>query len=292
MKQKRGEMAMGSLASVLIVLLILVVMGVILFSFKNVAEAETNVGAVESWVLMKAEEQDWKLGLANTETPPVPYLVEPLEVDSEAELHNDVIPYVAETAFDCARAFTYGEKDFMGAFDSNTFCFQCGVVKFSPAIKEKGYLLGSIRKYLEDTKAYSTGGSYTDFLQQKTLNDKLFLSFEQTADDQLVIKDDIYIYAIGVKKMVWSKAIDDLISPGYVEGGALIAAPLAIYALTPLGWVTAASLTVGGVVAVKVSSATIASQEYKLWIYTGTQKNINVICNMKVDIEDVTKNNV
>lgn len=269
MKSKKGDV---ELLPVIIITVLIIVAGFLIYfrTLKPVAEGESNINTVQSWMLTVTGKQKVTLGTSATGRPPVPYLDTPYVVDNLDQLNKESQEEIANSIYDCARAFDFGEINFMTKLEQDIFCFECRAVIFSDDLKSQDQKLRGVKEYMDTTKPTSGTGTYTQILKDKATKNNFYVITESYSDGTMPIKNDLYIYfAASNKKLSLGEAA------AFGAGVGLAATPVTIWIGGPLG---VAAGVVGGTLGGLIGNL-IADPKYKTMVVVAEPSVINKMCN-------------
>jgi len=272
--KRTNKKALAASVVVLLILLLLalVILSFYLFVYKDIAESNLNVKIVQDWVSWTAAKGKVSAHVSEQGQPPITELAEPIVINTIEELKSpETKQKIANSIYDCARAFHYGKQefDFMGGVTKKVFCFSCQGIVFSDEIKESGVELMGLNKYMTETKPTTYNPTYAELLKQ--MNPSLFQTQVAPQDDILQTNNNLYIYFIGTRGISQQEFIGSIV----IVSGTIAVAGLLI---PGVGWVaTGIAVTVGGL-AQAANLIFFKDKEYRAMILIAPPELINEAC--------------
>jgi hypothetical protein len=273
MKNNKGSTeVLGAL--IILVLVIVAGLAIYFYNLKPIAEGESNIESIKSWLWTTAAKKKVTLGSAPSDRPPISYLSEPYNVESEDQLKKEVVPIIADSVYDCAKAFQFGEINFLTNIKSQgVFCFPCRGIKFSEELKSKELRLIGLKEYLETTKPIAGSGTYMEIFKEKATKNNFAVLNEQYEDNSIPINNNLYIYFMATDKKL---SILEGAAVGAISGAGigLLAGPFT----SAIGAVGGA---IGGGLTTAIYNWWYSDDKFKTWIYIASPEMINKVCNAK-----------
>ncbi len=210
-------------------LVILMIIGSFAYAFNLFASRESNVEIVQAWVGQKVNS---KLTLGG-KWPPVRELDKPLIIKNPKDLrYNGNEPpkfyrEIADSMYDCWRAFDKGESDFIGSVSGITdyvknvkkeiFCYPCRAISFSNEIKNDVPEVQGFLRYLNEYKPIE-GEDKLTYLQYLANDDTYTLSNEDLENDKFATDKDLYVMLFAASGRAWNQIAWELLG---VQSGEL-----------------------------------------------------------------------
>ena len=233
--KKRGSLRYDVLIALIISILIIGFLLYVSVKFGVFASRQSNIDLVSNWVNEKAAS---KLAVGG-ERPPIRELDKPLVIDNPKDLRFNRGEYpkayqeIADSMYDCWRAFNQGTTNFVGTIDNPTdviknvkkqvFCYGCRAISFSDDVKNEIHDVSGFLRFLNEKKPVE-GENKPTYLQYLSNNDNLVLKNEDLEDDDklsFTIDKDLFIMMFAASGRAWSQIALELVG---VQSGDLEAA--------------------------------------------------------------------